>query len=83
MSAAENGGGMSILFNYPKASEADFRDSPAFGHLLAPRGHIKVRGGNYNGSLVGHEVTSNGEGHLWPYRGGSLTSTSTEISAKK
>ena len=85
LDSIENGPGMSIVWNFPKASKVTSNGlSPIFGHVIAPNAEIYTEG-PYNGSLVGKSVHtgSSAEGHLWPYRGGSLINTSLTINAGK
>ena len=81
----EDGSGMSILFNMPEASKVYLTSDDVIGHVLAPAADIRVLGGNYNGCLVGNSVSTEGEGHQWPYNGpkGTLVPTNEGFTAQK
>nr|MCR5297341.1 DUF5979 domain-containing protein [Clostridiales bacterium] len=85
MSTVEDGSGMSLVWNYPKAARVDLTTevTPFFGHIVAPRSYINVEGGNYSGCMVGNKVSSAGEGHLYPYNGGKLVITDVGFEASK
>ena len=85
MNAQENGDNMPIAFNLPnvKQIEINTQSSPVIGHIIAPNADININGGNYNGCVVGKKMVINGEGHMWPYKGGSLIPTSTGFRATK
>ena len=85
-STTEDGDNMSIVWNFPNASNVIIPSSltPSYGHIIAPNATITVEGGNYNGCLVGQNMTINAEGHLWPYKGGSLVKpTSSQFGVLK
>ena len=74
LTTVEDGSGMSLLWNFPNASNINLTTdvTPEFGHVVAPQALIDVQGGNYSGCMVGNNVKSAGEGHLYPYNGGTL-----------
>ena len=69
--------GVAIVFNYPNATKATISNdmTPEVGHVIAPNADMVIKGGNYNGCMVVNSLYTEGEGHLWPYRGGSLIVT--------
>ena len=85
LTAKEDESGIPIAFNLPNASAVniDSISTPAFGHVIAPNAEINMPTGNYNGCFIGNGMTIGGEGHRWPYDGGSLIPTSTGFTAIK
>lgn len=85
MTSAEDGDSMSIVFTFPNAAQVDIVSelSPSFGHIIAPQATINIGSCNYNGCVIGGDMTINGEGHMWPYTGGSLIPASGGFSARK
>ena len=85
MGSGEDGDSMPIAFTFPNASKVTIPTAltPAIGHVVAPDAEISIEGGNYNGCMVGKSVTSSGEGHMWPYIGGSLIPVSQGFKAVK
>ena len=84
LTAVENGGGMSVVYNYPNMTGTlEFGESPEFGHVVAPKADLIVSGGNYNGSMVVNSMYSNGEGHMWPYKGGKLVPSTVGLIVHK
>ena len=83
--AEEDESGIPIVFNLPNASAVniDSISTPVFGHVIAPNAEINMPAGNYNGCFIGNGMTVGGEGHRWPYDGGSLIPTSTGFTAIK
>lgn len=83
--AEEDESGIPIVFNLPNASAVniDSISTPVFGHVIAPDAEINMPTGNYNGCFIGNGMTVGGEGHRWPYDGGSLIPTSTGFTAIK
>lgn len=84
--SAENGDSQPVVINYPYASKVTVTTdrTPSIGHILAPQASIVVEGGNFNGCLVGSNIYSNGEGHLWPYTGKKIVRpASYALKAKK
>ena len=83
--AKEDESGIPIAFNLPNASAVniDSISTPVFGHVIAPNAEIYMGSGNYNGCFIGKGMTIGGEGHRWPYDGGSLIPTSTGFTAIK
>lgn len=83
--AEEDESGIPIVFNLPNASAVniDSISTPVFGHVIAPNAEINMPTGNYNGCFIGNGMTVGGEGHRWPYDGGSLIPTSTGFTAIK
>lgn len=83
--AEEDESGIPIVFNLPNASAVniDSISTPVFGHVIAPNAEINMPTGNYNGCFIGNGMTVGGEGHRWPYEGGSLIPTSTGFTAIK
>ena len=84
LQGVENGAGMSIVLNYPNATLVKDHGNTVFGHVIAPRGLVETNF-QYNGTLVGNNVHtgSQAEGHLWPYRGGKLLTSSEGFVAQK
>jgi choice-of-anchor A domain-containing protein len=70
--------GVSIVFNYPNATTVDVRNdlSPEAGHVVAPNADMRIDNCNYNGCMVVNSLYSEGEGHLWPYKGDTLVPAS-------
>ena len=85
LTAKEDESGIPIAFNLPNASAVniDSISTPVFGHVIAPNAEINMPTGNYNGCFIGNGMTVGGEGHRWPYDGGSLIPTSTGFTAIK
>lgn len=85
LTAKEDESGIPIAFNLPNASAVniDSISTPVFGHVIAPNAEINMPTGNYNGCFIGNEMSIGGEGHRWPYDGGSLIPTSTGFTAIK
>ena len=83
--AEEDESGIPIVFNLPNASAVniDSISTPVFGHVIAPNAEINMPTGNYNGCFIGNGMTVGGEGHRWPYDGGSLIPTSTGFTTIK
>lgn len=83
--AEEDESGIPIVFNLPNASAVniDSISTPVFGHVIAPNAEINMPTGNYNGCFIGNGMSIGGEGHSWPYDGGSLIPTSTGFTAIK
>ena len=69
--ASEEKKSMPIILNIPNATKVNVPISltPAFGHVVAPNANIQIESGNYNGTLIGKSLYTNGEGHMWPYEG--------------
>ena len=85
LTAKEDESGIPIVFNLPNASAVniDSISTPVFGHVIAPNAEINMPTGNYNGCFIGNGMSIGGEGHRWPYDGGSLIPTSTGFTAIK
>lgn len=85
LTAKEDESGIPIVFNLPNASAVniDSISTPVFGHVIAPNAEINMSTGNYNGCFIGNGMSIGGEGHRWPYDGGSLIPTSTGFTAIK
>lgn len=83
--AEEDESGIPIVFNLPNASAVniDSISTPVFGHVIAPNAEINMPTGNYNGCFIGNGMSIGGEGHRWPYDGGSLIPTFTGFTAIK
>lgn len=83
--AKEDESGIPIVFNLPNVSAVniDSISTPVFGHVIAPNAEINMPTGNYNGCFIGNGMSIGGEGHRWPYDGGSLIPTSTGFTAIK
>ena len=83
--AEEDESGIPIVFNLQNASAVniDSISTPVFGHVIAPNAEINMPTGNYNGCFIGNGMSIGGEGHRWPYDGGSLIPTSTGFTAIK
>ena len=83
--AEEAESGIPIVFNLPNASAVniDSISTPVFGHVIAPNAEMNMPTGNYNGCFIGNGMSIGGEGHRWPYDGGSLIPTSTGFTAIK
>ena len=85
LTAKEDESGIPIAFNLPNASAVniDSISTPVFGHVIAPNAEIYMQTGNYNGCFIGNGMNIGGEGHCWPYDGGSLFPTSVGFNAIK
>ena len=85
LTAKEDESGIPIAFNLPNASAVniDSISTPVFGHVIAQNAEINMPTGNYNGCFIGNGMSIGGEGHRWPYDGGSLIPTSTGFTAIK
>lgn len=85
LTAKEDESGIPIAFNLPNASAVniDSISTPVFGHVIAPNAEINMPTGNYNGCFIGNGMSIGGEGHRWPYDGGSLIPISTGFTAIK
>lgn len=85
LTAKEDESGIPIVFNLPNVSAVniDSISTPVFGHVIAPNAEINMPTGNYNGCFIGNGMSIGGEGHRWPYDGGSLIPTSTGFTAIK
>ena len=85
LTAKEDESGIPIVFNLPNASAVniDSISTPVFGHVIAPNAEINMPTGNYTGCFIGNGMSIGGEGHRWPYDGGSLIPTSTGFTAIK
>ena len=71
--AVDNGGGISVIYNYPYASEVyTWNNDPEFGHVIAPRADAVITCGNFNGGMIVNSIYSTAEGHLSAYKGGTL-----------
>ncbi|MDU4938233.1 MAG: collagen-binding domain-containing protein [Clostridium sp.] len=42
------------------------------GHLVAPKAHVQIVTGDYNGTMIANSITSGAEGHMWPFNVKSL-----------
>ncbi|MFR4995634.1 MAG: collagen-binding domain-containing protein [Clostridium paraputrificum] len=42
------------------------------GHLVAPKAHVQIGTGDYNGTMIANSITSGAEGHMWPFNAKSL-----------
>lgn len=42
------------------------------GHLVAPKAHVEIGTGDYNGTMIANSITSGAEGHMWPFNAKSL-----------
>ena len=42
------------------------------GHLVAPKAHVQIGNGDYNGTMIANSITSGAEGHMWPFNVKSL-----------
>ena len=42
------------------------------GHLVAPKAHVQIGTGDYNGTMIANSITSGAEGHMWPFNVKSL-----------
>lgn len=80
LTAKEDESGIPIVFNL---LNIDSISTPVFGHVIAPNAEINMPTGNYNGCFIGNGMSIGGEGHRWPYDGGSLIPTSTGFTAIK
>ena len=81
----EDGAGMSLVFNFPNADRVEMPTevTPEFGHVIAPAADLVIKGGNYSGCMVVNSAFANGEGHLFPYKGGKIIGDKTGFSAIK
>lgn len=57
--------GMKLIWNIPNATEVTTEYLP--GHVVAPNANVKINGGNFEGSYIVKSLTSNAEGHFYPY----------------
>lgn len=57
--------GMKLIWNIPNATEVTTECLP--GHVVAPNANVKINGGNFEGSYIAKSLTSNAEGHFYPY----------------
>lgn len=66
----ENPDGEPICIMYPNATEVKIPPemTPEIGCILAPFADIVITGGNTNGCLLGKNITTTAEGHMWPYK---------------
>ena len=85
LSSQEDGNSMPVAFTFPNATAVKIVSelSPSFGHVIAPDATIDIGSCNYNGCVIGGNMTISGEGHMWPYTGGSLIPASGGFSAQK
>lgn len=42
------------------------------GHLVAPKAHVQIGNGDYNGTMIANSIISKSEGHMWPFNVKSL-----------
>ena len=83
---SETGDGVSVVFNYPNTTgTVHGPEGNEFGHVVAPKALVDIRGGNYNGTMIGNNayIGGNAEGHLWPYLGGQLIGFQSKIDTEK
>ena len=81
----ENGAGMSVVFNYPYATNVSLAMGGShYGHVVAPNAMLYMDY-QYNGCLVANAVRTSGdaEGHVWPYKGGKLVTSAEGFAAQK
>lgn len=57
--------GMKLIWNIPNATEVTTEYLP--GHVVAPNANVKINGGNFEDSYIAKSLTSNAEGHFYPY----------------
>ncbi len=38
------------------------------GHLVAPKAHVEVNSGDFNGTMIADSIKSSAEGHMWPFK---------------
>lgn len=70
-----NASGISVVWAYPDAPKVDStRKDELHGHVVAPSAHVDFTDsvGNWNGAIVSQSVSTNAQGHMWPYRGTKL-----------
>lgn len=77
---SETSSSMNLLWNFPNSTGTV--TSTKFGHVVAPHATISLTA-QYNGCVIGKEITGSGEGHMWPYTGGKLIPTTGQIEAVK
>ncbi len=81
---AEVASGTAVVWNLPNAAGTVTMPSINWvGHVIAPNAHVHVSGGNYNGGIICKSMYSRGEGHVYPYNGGTIIPTTSGFSAKK
>ena len=71
--SVDDGNGISVIYNYPQASYVTNWDgSPEYGHVIAPLADAVLTAGNFNGCVIANSLYSGSEGHLSPYKGGTI-----------
>ena len=86
LQTVETGAGISVVYNYPNLTgTVQGPEGSEFGHIVAPQALIKIKGGNYSGTMVGNNayIGADAEGHLYPYHGGTLVGFYGNITAEK
>ena len=71
--SCDNGDGISVIYNFPEASAlTNWDGNPEYGHVIAPFADVVLPGSNYNGCVIANSCYSGSEGHLSPYKGGTI-----------
>lgn len=72
--------GMKMIWNFPDA--ANLMAEYISGHFVAPNAALKIGGGNFEGGVIAKSVTSNAQGHFYPYFKVGSSRTPTPITEK-
>ena len=82
--STDNGDGISVVYNFPNAAKIEqFSTAPEYGHVIAPKADAVITSGNYNGCMVVNSMYSKSEGHLSPYRGGTIVGFFAKLNLSK
>lgn len=38
------------------------------GHMVAPKAHVNIYSGDFNGTMIVNSIYSSAEGHMWPFK---------------
>ena len=77
----ESGQTGSLVFLFPNAKEVT--GDAISGHVVAPKAHVKLTGGYFNGCVIADSFDAEAEGHMWNYNGLTLISASTNLKFAK
>ncbi len=58
--------GTNVLFNFPEVTKTLYAGLLS-GQLVAPKAHVSIGGGNYEGCFIGASAHVDAEGHFYPY----------------
>ncbi len=83
ISVDEVGGGSGIVWLFPNATSITGGGDIWVGHVVAPNANINLPSSNFNGCMIGNNITSTSEGHLYPYTGGQLIPTELDLKLQK